>query len=80
MFHSILTSSASVLLFSFRQGRSFDERIVDVKFYPEDAFRSMHYSADLPPVIITASYGATAANKIFTASALKKISAEEGDV
>jgi hypothetical protein len=53
---------------------------VDVKFYPEDAFRSMHYSADIPPVIITASYGATPVEKIFTASALKKINAEERDL
>jgi hypothetical protein len=53
---------------------------VDVKFYPEDAFRSMHYTADLPPVVVTASYGATAVDKIFTAGALKKIMAEERDL
>lgn len=66
------------VFFSISQGRSFDNRIVDVKFYPEDAFRSMNYTVSLPPIVVTASYGATALDKIFTPAALSKIALEDG--
>jgi hypothetical protein len=59
-----------------QQGRSFDNRIVDVKFYSEDAFRSQHYSLEPQAVIVTASYGATTKERIFTAGALNKMAPE----
>jgi hypothetical protein len=49
---------------------------VDVKFYPEAAFRAMHYTAKTPPVIITASFGAATKEMVFTAEALAKMAAE----
>jgi hypothetical protein len=49
---------------------------VDVKFYSEDAFRSQHYSLEPQPVIVTASYGATTKERIFTAGALNKMAPE----
>jgi len=59
------------------KGRSFEGRIVDVKFYPEDAYRSMDYIMEPAPVIITASYGVTSMDKIFSPGALHKIAGEE---
>lgn len=47
-----------------------------MKFYPEDAFRSLYYTLEPAPVIITASYGATTKEKIFTPGALSKMAAE----
>jgi len=51
---------------------------VDVKFYPEDAFRNMNYTVPIACPVITASYGATPLDKIFTPAALAKIQLEEG--
>ena len=51
---------------------------MDVKFYSEDAFRNMNYTAPVACPVITASYGATPLDKIFTPAALAKIQLEDG--
>lgn len=62
----------------YLQGRSFNGRIVDVKFYPEDAYRSMNYSLPCACPVITASYGATPLDRIFTPAAQAKVAMEVG--
>ena len=59
------------------KGRNYDNRIVDIKFYSEEAFYSMNYSQDPDPIIITASYGATTKERVFTPTALHKMEVEK---
>mmetsp|Transcript_9133 Transcript_9133/g.15132 ORF Transcript_9133/g.15132 Transcript_9133/m.15132 type:complete len:492 (+) Transcript_9133:76-1551(+) len=59
------------------KGRSFDGRIVDVKFYPLEAFVAMDYTYVHPPVVITASFGATTVDKVFNSKALAVIDEEK---
>ena len=49
---------------------------MDIKFYPEDAYRSMSYAVEPAPVIVTASYGATTKERVFTAAALNRMEVE----
>jgi hypothetical protein len=49
---------------------------VDIKFYPEDLYRQQNYCHDAPQIIITASYGATTKDKIFTSTVLSKMELE----
>jgi len=58
------------------KGRSFDGRILDVKFYPEEAFRSMNYTHTMPEQVFTLSHGAVSKDRVFTQLALSKIEKE----
>jgi len=55
------------------KGRSFNGRIVDIKFYPEDKFRSLNYSHESQGIIITQSYGPVFKEQVYNAAALAKI-------
>lgn len=55
------------------KGRSFNGRIVDIKFYPEDKFRSLNYSHESQGIIITQSYGPVFKEQVYNAAALTKI-------
>jgi splicing factor U2AF subunit len=48
------------------KGRSFSGRCVDVKFYPEDKFRTFNYSFENPGIIITKSIGPAFREQVLT--------------
>lgn len=55
------------------KGRSYNQRLIDIKFFPEDKYRSMQYSYEPPRIVLTASYGPVYKETILNASALAKI-------
>mmetsp|Transcript_25284 Transcript_25284/g.27602 ORF Transcript_25284/g.27602 Transcript_25284/m.27602 type:complete len:497 (+) Transcript_25284:36-1526(+) len=55
------------------KGRTFNGRCVDVKYYPEDKFRSFNYSFESPDFIITASHGAVLKEQVLTPASLSKL-------
>lgn len=55
------------------KGRVFNNRTVDIKFYPEDKFRAMNYSVETQGTIVTASYGPVFKEQVYSATALSKI-------
>ena len=71
------TIQQSIDVLILLKGRNYDNRIVDIKFYSEEAFYSMNYSQDPDPIIITASYGATTKERVFTPTALHKMEVEK---
>lgn len=59
------------------KGRSYNGRLVDVKFFPEDKFRQQQFSLDLPKMIVTSSFGVVQKETILNAAALAKVWKEE---
>jgi len=54
------------------KGRTFDGRIVDVKYYPENLFYSKVYDHDIPKVVITASHGPTEIDTVISSKLLQQ--------
>jgi hypothetical protein len=59
------------------KGRSYNGRLVDLKFFPEDRFRQQQFSFELPRMIVTASFGVVQKETILNAAALAKVWKEE---
>lgn len=55
------------------KGRTYNNRTVDIKFYPEDKFRALNYSVEGQGIIITSSYGPVFREQVYNSAALSKI-------
>lgn len=59
------------------KGRSYNGRLVDLKFFPEDRFRQQQWGFELPRMILTSSFGTVQKETILNAAALAKVWKEE---
>lgn len=59
------------------KGKSFNGKILSMKFYPEDKFRNGNFSYEPPAIILTSSFGPVPKEKIFNSVALDKLRISE---
>lgn len=55
------------------KGRTFDDRTVDVKFYPPAEFNAMNYLYTPIPLVITQSHGAVPIDRVLDSAAMARI-------
>jgi hypothetical protein len=55
------------------KGRIFNDRYLDIKFYPEENFKMYDYCYEEPLLIMTASHGPVYKEQVITAEALSKL-------
>jgi len=53
--------------------RMYNNRFVDMKFYPEDKFRALNYHYEFPGQILTSSHGMVMKEQIFVPAVVQKI-------
>ena len=55
------------------KGRTYNNRFIDIKFYPVDLFRAMNYQYCPPHVVVTASHGPTTIDNVFNDKTINKL-------